>query len=122
MIMPPTITPMRQISSGSMSDVNASTVAVVFRYPAIRPGESRRLRFSETYTDPVRYRLVGDELLWQRALGRADNAIVLPQGWVVTNSSIPATVSRTPDNRVRLDFLNPRNDEIDVLLTAKRAS
>ena len=103
------------------TDINTSTVAVLFRYPEIKPGESRRLRFSETYTDPVRYRLVGDELLWHRALGRADNAIVLPQGWMVTNSSIPATVSRTPDDRVRLDFLNPRNDEIDVLLTAKRA-
>ena len=104
------------------TDINASTVAVLFRYPVIKPGESRRLRFSETYTDPVRYQLVGDELLWHRALGRADNAIVLPQGWMITNSSIPATVSRTPDDRVRLDFLNPRNDEIDVLLTAKRAS
>ena len=104
------------------TDINASTVAVLFQYPEIKPGESRRLRFSETYIDPVRYRLVGDELLWHRALGRADNAIVLPQGWMITNSSIPATVSRTPDDRVRLDFLNPRNDEIDVLLTAKRAS
>ena len=101
-------------------DIDAATVAVLFHYPPIKTGESRRLRFSETYTDPVRYTLVGDELVWHRALGRADNAIVLPPGWTVTNSSIPATVSRTPDDRVRLDFLNPRDDEIDVVLTAKR--
>ena len=102
-------------------DVDAATVAVVFHYPAIKPGESRRLRFAETYTDPDRYKRIGDELVWHRSFGRADNAIVLPRGWMVTNVSIPATVTRTSDDRVRLDFLNPRNDEIDVTLTARRA-
>ncbi len=101
-------------------DVDAATVAVIFHYPMIRPGESRRLRFAETYTDPDRYKRVGDELVWHRSFGRADNAIVLPPGWMVTNVSVPATVTRTSDNRVRLDLLNPRNDEIDVILTAKR--
>ncbi|UAK23522.1 hypothetical protein [Sphingomonas nostoxanthinifaciens] len=102
-------------------DIDATTTAVVFHYPPIPQGGSRRLRFAETYTDPVRYTLVGDELVWHRAFGRADNAIVLPAGWELTNSSIPATVSRTPDNRVRLDFLNPRPDEIDVIVTARKA-
>jgi hypothetical protein len=101
-------------------DVDASTVAVLFHYPAVKPGESRRLRMSETYTDPERYKLVGDELIWRRSLGRADNAVVLPLGWTVTNSSVPATLTRTPDDRVRLEFLNPRNDELDVVLSAKR--
>ena len=103
-------------------DIDASTVAVVFHYPTIKPGESRRLRFAETYTDPERYKLVNDELIWHRSLGRADNAVVLPAGWTVTNCSIPATITQTPDDRVRLDFLNPRNDEIDVVLTARRAT
>jgi hypothetical protein len=101
--------------------IDASTEAVLFHYPAVKPGESRRLRFAETYTDPDRYRIVGDELLWHRSFGRADNAIVLPKGWVVTNCSVPATITQTPDGRVRLDFLNPRGDEIDVVLTARRA-
>ena len=34
--------------------------------------------------------------------------------------SIPATVSTLPDGRVRLDFINPRPDEINVLITARR--
>ena len=101
-------------------DVDTNTVGVLFHYPPVKAGESRRLRFAETYTDPDRYKMVGSELYWHRSLGRADNAIVLPAGWLLTNSSIPATVSRTPDGRVRLDFLNPRNDEIDVILTAQR--
>lgn len=100
--------------------VDASTVAVLFHYLPVKTGESRRLRIAETYTDPERYTLMGDELIWRRTLGRADNAVVLPSGWTVTNSSVPATVTRTADDRVRLDFLNPRTDELDVVLTARR--
>ena len=100
-------------------DVMPDTEAVVFRYPAVAPGESRRLRIAETYTDAARYGVTGGELVWHRSLGRADNAIVLPAGWLLTNSSVPATVSTTADGRVRLDFLNPRTDEIDTLVTAR---
>jgi hypothetical protein len=39
---------------------------------------------------------------------------------MLTNSSIPATVSMLADGRVRLDFINPRPDEIQVLITARR--
>ena len=96
------------------------TEAVVFRYAPVPPGGSIRLRMSETYTDSARYRLVGDELVWDRSFGRPANAVVLPAGWMLTNSSIPATVSELPDGRVRLDFVNPRPDEIAVLITARR--
>jgi len=79
-----------------------------------------RIRMFETYTDTARYRVVGDELVWDRSFGRPANAVVLPAGWVLTNSSIPATVSTQADGRVRLDFINPRPDEIAVLITARR--
>jgi hypothetical protein len=46
---------------------------------------------------------------------------VLPSGWLLTNSTIPGTVTLTPDGRTRLDFINPRPDEIDVVITARRA-
>jgi hypothetical protein len=96
------------------------TVTVVFRFPAVKPGESSRIRMYETYTDSARYKLVGDQLVWDRAFGRPFNAVVLPAGWVLTNSSIPSTVSEMPDGRIRLDFINPRPDEIAVLITARR--
>lgn len=101
-------------------DIDETTVAVLFRYPAIGKGETRRLRFAETYTDPERYTLIDGELVWHRSLGRADNAVILPHGWALTNCSVPTTITRTADGRVRLDLLNPRTDEIDVLLTARR--
>ena len=103
-----------------VQNVTPQTEVVVFRFPAVGEGASVRLRMSETYTDTARYKLVGDELVWDRAFGRPANAVVLPQGWMLTNSSIPATVTTMADGRVRLDFINPRPDEIAVLITARR--
>jgi len=100
--------------------VTPNTEIVVFRFSPVAAGATTRLRMSETYTDSVRYRLSGDELVWDRSFGRPANAVVLPAGWVLTNSAIPATVSTTPDGRVRLDFINPRPDDIAVLITARR--
>ena len=93
---------------------------VVFRFPAVKAGETLRLRMFETYTDTARYKIVGDDLIWNRAFGRATNAVVLPPGWILTNSAIPASVSQLADGRTRLDFINPRPDEIAVLITARR--
>lgn len=96
------------------------SVVVLFHFPPVKAGETLRLRMFETYTDTARYKLIGDDLVWNRAFGRAANAVVLPAGWILTNSSIPATVITTPDGRTRLDFINPRPDEIAVLITARR--
>jgi hypothetical protein len=98
----------------------ADSEVVVFHFPPVKAGETLRLRMFETYMDTARYKLVGDALVWNRAFGRATNAVVLPAGWILTNSSIPATVSTLPDGRIRLDFVNPRPDEIAVLVTARR--
>ncbi|WP_373058216.1 hypothetical protein [Gemmatimonas sp.] len=100
--------------------VTPNTEIVVFRFSAVAAGATTRLRMSETYTDSVRYRLSGDELVWDRSFGRPANAVVLPAGWVLTNSAIPAIVSTLPDGRVRLDFINARPDDIAVLITARR--
>ena len=102
--------------------VAPTTEAVVFRFAAVKTGQSVRLRMSETYTDSARYRLIGNELFWDRTFGRPANTVVLPAGWWLTNSSIPATVSDFGDGRVRLDFVNPRTDDIAVLITAHRRS
>ena len=101
-------------------NVTPQTEVVVFRFPPVTEGATVRLRMFETYTDTSRYKLVGDELVWDRSFGRPTNAVVLPAGWMLTNSSIPTVVSTMPDGRVRLDFVNPRPDEIAVLITARR--
>ena len=93
---------------------------VVIRFPAVQAGQSVRLRISETYADAGRYYMDGDEFVWDRALGRPRNAVVLPAGWYLTASSVPAVVTTTDDGRVRLDLDNPRTDEIAVLVKGKR--
>src|SRR5579862_3929644 len=103
-----------------VANVTAQSEVVVFRFAPVKQGESIRLRMFETYTDSARYTLAGDELVWDRSFGRPANAVVLPVGWMLTNSSIPASVSELADGRLRLDFYNPRPDEIAVLITARR--
>jgi hypothetical protein len=93
---------------------------VVAHFGAVPPGGSVRLRISETYTDPKSYRLEGDDLIFDRTFGRPRNAVVLPAGWSLTATSIPATVTETPDGRIRLDFVNNRPDEIAALIKARR--
>jgi hypothetical protein len=104
----------------NVANVTPQSEIVVFRFAPVKQGESIRIRMFETYTDTARYKLNGDELVWDRSFGRPANAVVLPAGWVLTNSSIPATVSTVTDGRVRLDFINPRPDEIATLITARR--
>lgn len=100
--------------------VTDATQIVVISFPAVKPGQSARLRITETYTDSARYLLAGDELVWDRAFGRPRNSVVLPAGWTVTASSIPGAISQDSDGRQRLHFENARNDEIQVLIRARR--
>ena len=106
--------------SRESKDATSKSEAVVFSFPAVPVGGSARLRITETYTDPGSYKLVADELVWERSLGRAANAVVLPAGWILTNSSAPVITSELADGRTRLDYLNPRTDELNVLITARR--
>jgi hypothetical protein len=100
--------------------VAPSTQVVLIPFPPVQKSQSIRLRIAETYTAPTSYRLDGDELIFDRSLGRPRNAVVLPAGWYLTASSIPATITQLPDARIRLDFWNNRPDSVDVLLKAKR--
>jgi hypothetical protein len=102
------------------AEVKPDDDVVVAHFAAVPAGGSARIRITETYTDPQSYRLEGEELVFDRTFGRPRNAVVLPAGWILTASSIPAQVSETADGRVRLDFVNPRPDEIAVLIRARR--
>jgi hypothetical protein len=100
--------------------VAAAAQVVVIPFSPVKVGQNVRIRISETYAAPASYRLDGDELVFDRSLGRPRNAVVLPDGWYLTASSIPATVTRMEDGRIRLDFWNGRPDSVDVLIKAKR--
>lgn len=104
------------------SPVTDSSEVVVIWFPPVAKRRSTRLRIEETYTDPARYALVDGQLMWNRSFGRPRNDIVLPPGWRVTTSSIPATVTLTDDGRIRLAYVNPRPDSIDVFVKARRVT
>lgn len=117
---------LREVAGGSAataataSDIPPDTEVVIAHFEPVRQGESVRLRIAETYTDPRSYRLDGDRLVFDRTFGRPRNAVVLPEGWSLTANAIPATVTETADGRIRLDFVNPRPDDIAVLIEARR--
>jgi hypothetical protein len=99
--------------------VRPESEAVVIRFPPVKKEQSVRLRIEETYTDPARYDRIDGQLMWRRTFGRPRNDIVLPAGWYLTASSIPATITQTEDGRVRLAFVNPRPDAIDVFVKGR---
>ena len=100
--------------------IQPDTEVVLIRFPAVKSGQSVRLRIEETYTDPARYDLIDGQLMWRRSFGRPRNDIVLPAGWYLTASSIPATISQMDDGRIRLSFVNPRPDTIEVFVKGRR--
>jgi len=117
------VTGARLKAAGISSDgepVAPDQEVVVTHFAPVKNGQSLRLRLSETYTAPQSYHLDGDELVFDRSLGRPRNSVVLPRGWYVTWLSIPAVVRQTPDGLTRLDFMNGRPDAVDVLIKARR--
>jgi len=108
----------KQIQIGEA--VTPDTEIVVLYFPAVKPGQTVRLRISETYTAPQSYRLDDADLVFERSLGRSRNSVVLPPGWYLTASSIPAVVSETPDKMIRLDFVNNRPDSLEVYIKGRK--
>jgi len=87
--------------------------------PVPKGGETR-IRIFKTYTDEASYYVKDGLLVFQRPLGIKRNVVVLPAGWELVGSASPAIVSTDPDGRVRLSFLNDRDDELPVKITARR--
>jgi len=108
----------RGIDVGGETD--AETEVVVIWFDPVETGAKVRLRIWETYTDPGRYVLDGNELVWDRGFGRARNTVVLPEGWYLTANAIPGVVDQTDDGRVRIRYVNARPDQIQVFIKARR--
>ncbi|MCB0488750.1 MAG: hypothetical protein R2820_14740 [Cyclobacteriaceae bacterium] len=101
-------------------EITPETEIIVIWYDAVKKGESTRIRIEETYTDPNRYVVNGNELVWDRAFGRPHNTVILPAGWFLTDNAIPATISTTQDGKISLYYMNYDPDEIDVFIKARK--
>jgi hypothetical protein len=100
--------------------VEPDTQLVLIPFGPVKKGQSVRLRISETYTDTARYALVDGQLMWHRSFGRPRNDMVLPEGWYLTTTSVPAVITQEPDGRIRLSYWNPRTDNVDVYVKARK--
>ena len=83
-------------------------------------GGQTRIRIFKTYTDAPSYFLQDGLLIFNRPLGIKRNVVVLPQGWELISSASPAIVSTAADGRISLSFLNDRDDQLPVKITARR--
>lgn len=101
-------------------EITPDTEIIVIWYDAVKKGESTRIRIEETYTDPNRYVVNGNELVWDRAFGRPHNTVILPAGWFLTDNAIPATIATTQDGKISLYYMNYDPDEIDVFIKARK--
>jgi hypothetical protein len=88
----------------------------------VAEGRSARIRVQETYTDPVGYTLEGADLAWKRTLGRPLNYVTLPAGWMLTSVNTPAVILLDEEGRIKLRFTNIRNDELSIVIKARRRS
>ncbi len=88
--------------------------------PVPKNGETR-IRIYKTYTDAPSYYVDKNGLLvFDRPLGIKRNVVILPAGWELIGSASPAIVSTESDGRVHLSFLNDRDDQLPVKITARR--
>ena len=87
--------------------------------PVPKGGETR-IRIFKTYTDPASYTLNDGKLVFIRPLGIKRNVVLLPKGWELIECASPAIVSSDADGRIRVSFLNDRDDQLPVKIVARR--
>jgi len=87
--------------------------------PVPRGGQAR-IRILKTYTDPASYFVKDGQLVFDRPMGIKRNVVLLPKGWELIGCASPGIVSTDPDGRVRVSFLNDRDDQLPVKIVARR--
>jgi len=109
-------------SSGLVSPKTADDaqfIRVHLPGPVPKGGEAR-IRILKTYTDAASYFVKEGQLVFERPLGIRRNVVVLPKGWELIECASPGIVSTDPDGRVRISFLNDRDDQLPVKIVARR--
>lgn len=109
-------------SSGLVSEKTADDAQFIrVHLPAPVPkGGETRIRIIKTYTDPVSYTLKDNQLVFERPLGIKRNVVVLPKGWELIGCASPGIISTDADGRVRVSFLNDRDDQLPVKISGRR--
>jgi hypothetical protein len=94
-------------------------IRVKFAHPVPKNGEVR-IRIVKTYTDPPSYYEKDNTLVFDRPLGIKRNVVILPRGYELIGSASPAIVTTDSDGRVRVSFLNDRDDQLPVKMIGRK--
>jgi hypothetical protein len=90
-------------------------------FAPVPEGGSVRIRVMETYSDAPRYFIdKNGELVWDRTFGRSRNVMKLPLEWMLTSCNVPAIIHEDEAGLLTLTFTNPRNDELHVIVRARK--
>lgn len=109
-------------SSGLVSDKTPDDAQFIrVHLPAAVPkGGQTRIRIIKTYTDPASYYLKDGQLIFERPLGIKRDVVLMPKGWELIGCASPGIVSTEGDGRVRVSFLNDRDDQLPVKIVGRR--
>ncbi len=91
---------------------------VTLARPVPKGGEAR-VRIFKTYMDAASYNPDGKELVFERSFGIKRNVIVLPAGYELIACSAPGIVTTQSDGRIRVSFVNDRDDQLLVKLRGR---
>ncbi|HEY2498675.1 MAG TPA: hypothetical protein VGK24_16565 [Candidatus Angelobacter sp.] len=97
----------------------AEFIKVYLPGPVPKGGETR-IRIFKTYADAPSYALTEGQLVFVRPLGIKRNVVLLPKGWELVECASPGIVSTDEDGRVRVSFVNDRDDQLPVKIVARR--
>ncbi|HJZ95035.1 MAG TPA: hypothetical protein VKE70_00925 [Candidatus Solibacter sp.] len=97
----------------------AQFLRVMLAKPVPERGETR-IRIYKTYTDAPSYYETPSGFVFDRPLGIKRNVVILPKGFELVGSASPAMVSVDADGRVRVSFVNDRDDQLPVKITGRK--
>lgn len=104
---------------GARTADDAQYLRVKFFRP-VPKGAETRVRIYKTYTDAPSYYENDNGFVFDRPLGIKRNVVVLPKGYELVGSASPGIVSTDPDGRIRVSFLNDRNDQLPVRIVGRK--
>jgi hypothetical protein len=106
-------------SVGTRTADDAQFLRVTLAKP-VPKGAEARIRIYKTYTDAPSYYETPNGFVFDRPLGIKRNVVILPKGYELVGSASPAMVSMDTDGRVRVSFLNDRDDQLPVKITGRK--
>jgi hypothetical protein len=104
---------------GARTADEAQFLRVKLARPVPKNGESR-IRIYKTYSDPPCYYEKDNGFVFDRPLGIKRNVVVLPSGYELVGSASPGMITTGADGRIRVSFLNDRDDQLPVRIVGRK--